>query len=133
MAAYAIEPDGSLTCRGACTAPYDAGTCFVLPDPNGRNLFGANYLSGSVACCALLDDGRLAAGVPSRRHEGRGLRDDRQAVSYTHLDGYKRQLPVQPLYPQNSITSCHILSYIVIDNHSDVWQTMTRRNRPILI
>lgn len=26
MAAYAIEPDGSLTCRGACTAPYDAGT-----------------------------------------------------------------------------------------------------------
>ncbi|MFQ9181130.1 MAG: beta-propeller fold lactonase family protein [Eggerthella lenta] len=32
MAAYAIEPDGSLTCRGACTAPYDAGTCFVLPD-----------------------------------------------------------------------------------------------------
>lgn len=57
MAAYAIEPDVSLTCRGACTAPYDAGTCFVLPDPNGRNLFGANYLSGSVACCALLDDG----------------------------------------------------------------------------
>ena len=84
MAAYAIEPDGSLTCRGACTAPYDAGTCFVLPDPNGRNLFGANYLSGSVACCALLDDGRLAAGVPSRRHEGRGLRDDRQEGPHVH-------------------------------------------------
>ena len=84
MAAYAIEPDGSLTCRGACTAPYDAGTCFVLPDPNGRNLFGANYLSGSVACCALLDDGRLAAGLPSRRHEGRGLRDDRQEAPHVH-------------------------------------------------
>ena len=84
MAAYAIEPDGSLTCRGACTAPYDAGTCFVLPDPNGRNLFGANYLSGSVACCALLDVGRLAGGVPSRRHEGRGLRDDRQEGPHVH-------------------------------------------------
>ena len=65
--AYAIEPDGSLTCRGRCTAPYDAGTCFVLPDPNGRNLFWANYLSGSVACCALLDDGRLAAACRRER------------------------------------------------------------------
>ena len=37
-----------------------------------------------VACCALLDDGRLAAGVPSRRHEGRGLRDDRQEGPHVH-------------------------------------------------
>ena len=41
-------------------------------------------MSGSVACCALLDDGRLAAGVPSRRHEGRGLRDDRQEGPHVH-------------------------------------------------
>ena len=41
-------------------------------------------MSGSVACCALLDDGRLAAGVPSRRHEGRGLRDDRQEAPHVH-------------------------------------------------
>ena len=34
--------------------------------------------------CALLDDGRLAAGLPSRRHEGRGLRDDRQEAPHVH-------------------------------------------------
>ncbi|WP_328596259.1 lactonase family protein [Eggerthella guodeyinii] len=84
MASYAIEADGSLTCRGACTAPRDAGTCFVLPDPSGCSLYGANYLSGSIGCCALLDDGRLVAGLPSRRHEGRGLRDDRQEAPHVH-------------------------------------------------
>lgn len=84
MASYAIAADGSLACRGACTAPFDAGTCFVLPDPNGRSLYGANYLSGSVGCCALLEDGRLVAGLPSRRHEGRGLRDDRQEAPHVH-------------------------------------------------
>lgn len=84
MASYAIAADGSLACRGACTAPFDAGTCFVLPDPNGRSLYGANYLSGSFGCCALLDDGRLAAGLPSRRHEGRGLRDYRQEAPHVH-------------------------------------------------
>lgn len=84
MASYVVGEDGSLTCRGACTAPHDAGTCFVLPDPNGRSLYGANYQSGSISCCALLPDGRLAAGLPPVRHAGRGLRDDRQEAPHVH-------------------------------------------------
>lgn len=84
MASYAVGADGSLTCRGACTAPHDAGTCFVLPDPNGCSLYGANYQSGSLGVCALLDDGRLVAGLPPVRHEGCGLRDDRQEAPHVH-------------------------------------------------
>lgn len=30
-------------------------------------------------------------------------------------------------YPINRIIDCHSLSYFLIDNHSDVWQTMTQR------
>lgn len=84
MASYAVGEDGALSCQGACRAPHDAGTCFVLPDPNGRNLYGANYQSGSIGCCALLPDGRLVAGLPPVRHAGRGLRDDRQEGPHVH-------------------------------------------------
>ena len=42
LAAYAIEGDGSLVCRGSCSSPEDAGTCFVAVHPDGRCLYGAN-------------------------------------------------------------------------------------------
>lgn len=84
LAAYAIEGDGSLVCRGACSSPADAGTCFVAVHPDGRCLYGANYQSGSVGLCLLASDGNPRGGLPSVRHAGGGPNRERQSAPHVH-------------------------------------------------
>ena len=84
LAAYRIADDGSLSCRGACSSPQDAGTCFVAVHPHSQCLYGANYLSGSVGLCALSVDGTPCGGLPSVRHAGLGPIRARQASAHVH-------------------------------------------------
>lgn len=84
LAAYEVLDDGSLACRGACSAPAEAGTCFVAVDPNGRCLYGANYVSGSLACCMLSADGWPSGGLPAIPHQGSSANSERQASAHVH-------------------------------------------------
>lgn len=70
--AFAIDPDdGSL-------APVDQvssnGTapCYVSVDADGRHLYVANYLSGSIAAYTLRTDGRFGELVAAHQHRGSG-------------------------------------------------------------
>lgn len=84
LAAYVIGEDGALTCCGACSSPYDAGTCFVAVHPSGRCLYGANYESGSVSLCTLSAGGVPSGGLPSVRHAGSGPNRARQQSAHVH-------------------------------------------------
>ena len=72
LAAYDVAEDGTLCCRGTCSSPADAGTCFATVHPDGRCLYGANYESGSVGLCLLDANGNPCGGLPSIRHAGSG-------------------------------------------------------------
>ena len=39
--------------------PNAAGTCYVLANPNGERVYGADYNSGSVSTCKLGPNGEL--------------------------------------------------------------------------
>ncbi len=88
LAAYAVEADGSLACRGACTSPNDAGTCHATLHPNGRCLYGADYESGSIGCCTLAADGSPSGGLPSVRHRGSGADPVRQRSPHVHSTSF---------------------------------------------
>lgn len=84
LAAYEALADGSLVCRGTCSSPHEAGTCFVAVDPGGRCLYGTNYLSGSIACCTLSTDGWPSGGLPAVPHCGSSANSERQASAHVH-------------------------------------------------
>lgn len=84
LAVYMIEDDGALVCRGACSSPEDAGTCFAAVHPDGRCLYGANYQSGSIGLCLLACDGNPCGGLPSVHHAGGGPNRARQGAPHVH-------------------------------------------------
>lgn len=84
LAVYSVADDGSLACRGTCSSPADAGTCFVAAHPDGRCLYGANYESGPVGLCLLTADGNPCGGLPSVRHVGSGPNRARQSAPHVH-------------------------------------------------
>ena len=73
-----------LCCRGTCSSPADAGTCFAAVHPDGRCLYGANYASGSVGLCLLDANGNPCGGLPSVRHAGSGPNRARQSAPHVH-------------------------------------------------
>ena len=84
LAAYDVAEDGTLCCRGTCSSPADAGTCFATVHPDGRCLYGANYESGSVGLCLLDANGNPCGGLPSIRHAGSGPNCARQSAPHVH-------------------------------------------------
>ena len=84
LAAYDVAEDGTLCCRGTCSSPADAGTCFATVHPDGRCLYGANYASGSVGLCLLDANGNPCGGLPSIRHAGSGPNHARQSAPHVH-------------------------------------------------
>lgn len=68
-----------------------AGTCFVLPHPDGTRVYGADYNSGSVSCCTLDVEGALLEPATIYQHEGHGMARlqgdpdlDRQLTAHVH-------------------------------------------------
>ncbi len=88
VAAYAVQDDGALVCRGACMSPSDAGTCHATVHPSGRCLYGADYESGSISCCTLAPDGSPSGGLPSVRHHGSSANRQRQASAHVHSTAF---------------------------------------------
>ncbi len=61
-----------------------AGPCHLAVDRTGKFLLAANYSSGSVACMALEEDGRLGARTAFFQHAGSSVNRQRQEGPHAH-------------------------------------------------
>ena len=72
VAAFRIDPaDGSLTMLDRVSSRGDA-PCYISVDRDGRHLYVANYLSGTVAVFTVASDGRFCELVTVHQHQGSG-------------------------------------------------------------
>lgn len=73
----ALQPLGSRSTDGG--AP-----CYVSVSPKGDYIFVANYTGGNVNAFPVSDDGSLGEMSGQVKHEGSGIRQDRQDAPHTH-------------------------------------------------
>ncbi|KUP24456.1 lactonase family protein [Paenibacillus sp. DMB5] len=73
----ALQPLGSRSTDGG--AP-----CYVSVSPKGNYIFVANYTGGNVNAFPVSDDGSLGEMSGQVKHEGSGIRQDRQDAPHTH-------------------------------------------------
>ncbi len=97
VSAFFVNADGTLDKLNQMPT---GGTdpCYVTMDQKGKNLYIANFMSGSVAGFALEQNGSLGVRHSFFQHQGRGLLNDRQAGPHAHsvvftLDGQKAFVP----------------------------------------
>jgi 6-phosphogluconolactonase len=93
ISAFAVDPrTGALE---FLTKRLTHGTdpCHVLVDKNGRCVFVANFMSGSVCVLPVLDDGSLGEASDVIQHHGSSIDPVRQKGPHAHsvtLDGVNR-------------------------------------------
>lgn len=74
-----------------------AGTCFVLAHPDGTRVYGADYDSGSVSCCALDAEGALLEPVTIYQNEGHGIERSKNDPDYDRqLSAHVHTLSIVP-------------------------------------
>jgi 6-phosphogluconolactonase len=85
VSAFAIEKkSGRLNLLNQKSSGGD-GPCHVSTDATGRNLFVANYNSGSVKSFLLNADGSLGAEGSFFQHGGSGVNTNRQSSAHAHF------------------------------------------------
>lgn len=65
-------------------ASYGTDPCYVSVDKNSKNLFVANYSSGSLTVYSLEKDGSLGDTLQTIRHTGGGVDTARQKTAHVH-------------------------------------------------
>lgn len=83
VSAFRIEESGGLRLLNVLPTKGE-DPCHVAVDAAGKNLYVANFMSGSIAAFGLDEDGSLRETLGFFQHEGRSLRDDRQAGPHAH-------------------------------------------------
>lgn len=83
VSAFRIEESGGLRLLNVLPTKGE-DPCHVVVDAAGRNLYVANFMSGSIAAYGLEEGGSLQEMHGFFQHEGRSLRDDRQAGPHAH-------------------------------------------------
>lgn len=82
--AFAIEA-GSKTLQPLGSRRTDGGApCYVSIHPQGDYIFVANYMGGNVNVFPVNEDGSLQEMSAQVRHEGSGIREDRQEAPHPH-------------------------------------------------
>jgi 6-phosphogluconolactonase len=72
LVAFRIDPvDGSLAMIDRASS-HGTAPCYVSVDADGRHLYVANYLSGTIAVYTLASDGRFGELVATHQHRGSG-------------------------------------------------------------
>lgn len=84
VAAFCVEPDGSLAELSRCAANGRA-SCHLCLTPDERRLFCANYTSGSVSEFAVAADGGIQELLRVHQHHGSGVNLPRQDGPHTHF------------------------------------------------
>jgi 6-phosphogluconolactonase len=83
VSSFAIQPDGTLKLLSTKSSA-GAGPCYVAIDRDAKNLFVANYGSGSVAMLPISSDGQLGDATDFKQFEGSGPNPDRQKGPHAH-------------------------------------------------
>lgn len=63
---------------------YGTDPCYVSVDKNSKNLFVANYSSGSLVAYSLKSNGRLGDSLQVIRHTGKSIDATRQKTPHVH-------------------------------------------------
>ena len=83
-AAFRINDDGSLAFLNQLSSEGKA-PCYTVVSADGKFLYCANYLSGSVTEFRLADDGSIAERAQVITHTGKGPNQPRQDGPHTHF------------------------------------------------
>lgn len=86
-AAFQVQDDGSLKFLNRLSSAGQA-PCHTCVSPDGKFLYCANYLSGSVAEFRLASDGSIAERTQLIRHTGSGPVKSRQEGPHAHFTGF---------------------------------------------
>jgi len=85
VSAFAIDSSsGKLTFLNQQPS-HGGAPCHLITDREGRFLFVANYLSGTLAVYPIETDGRLAAASQVVQHSGKGVNVERQEGPHAHF------------------------------------------------
>ena len=88
VSAFAIDASsGKLTFLNQQPS-HGGAPCHLTTDRQGRFLFVANYLSGTLAVYPIETDGRLAAASHIVQHSGKGVNAERQEGPHAHFVGF---------------------------------------------
>ena len=83
IGAYEILDDGGLKLLNVESAK-GSGPCHITLDGDGKNVFVANYGSGSIACLPVKEDGSLAPASSAVQHKGSSVDKGRQEGPHAH-------------------------------------------------
>ena len=87
VAAFRVDAQGGLSFLNR--VPTDGtACCHLCVSPDGKRLYAANYLSGSVAGFALAADGSIGGCKEFDRHHGHGVDPKRQEGPHAHFTGF---------------------------------------------
>jgi len=75
-------PEGLLTLIN--TQPAGGGPAYVAVDKEQKNVFAANYGSGTLTVLPVNKDGSLGAAIQTIKDEGHGINKDRQEAPHIH-------------------------------------------------
>ncbi len=84
VSAFSIEPSGSLTFLNKVSSKGDS-PCHISVDPEGKNVFVANYGSGSFAELPIGSDGKLREASAFVQDTGKGPNAQRQEGPHAHF------------------------------------------------
>jgi 6-phosphogluconolactonase len=84
VAAYSMDRStGKLTFLNQVSS-HGAGSCHVMVDKTGKNVFVANYDGGSIAVLPIGSDGKLGEASAAIQHRGSSVNKERQEAPHAH-------------------------------------------------
>lgn len=87
VAAFRVEAGGGFSPLNRIPTDGTA-CCHLCVSPDGKRLYAANYLSGSVAGFALEADGSIGGLAEFDQHRGHGVDPKRQEGPHAHFTGF---------------------------------------------
>lgn len=84
VSAFAIDPDTGLLTLLNQQPSHGTSPAHITVDPEGKQVFVANYGSGTAAVFPVLDDGGIGAATDVVQHEGSGPNQWRQREPHAH-------------------------------------------------
>ena len=87
VAAFRVDADGGLSPLNRVSTDGTA-CCHLCVSPDGKRLYAANYLSGSVAGFPLEADGSIGGLREFDQHLGHGVDPKRQEGPHAHFTGF---------------------------------------------
>ena len=125
--AFAVDPaNGSLTFLNQ-KPTHGTDPCHLIVDPEGKHVFVANFMSGSVCVLPILEDGSLGGATDFIQHQGASVDPVRQAGPHAHavtLDVAGRFLFVPDLGLDKLVVYEYDAAAGKLSSRPDLWATL---------